>query len=201
MRRGVFGGSFDPVHVGHIELARLCADRAGLDVVDFVPAARQPLKRHGPRAANHHRLEMLKLALAGLPRFEPCDMELTRGGVSYTVDTLRELHDRHAGDDLFFLMGADALRDLPNWREPAEILRLARPLVVARQGEPLPDWRLLAGLVDEQRLEEFRHGLITDVVAPVSSSEVRRRLAAGETVEGMLAPTVIDYIRAHGLYQ
>ncbi len=201
MRRGLFGGSFDPVHVGHVQLAELAAAHARLDMVDFVPAARQPFKQHGPRADDQHRLAMLALALAEHPRLEVCDIEIARGGVSYTVDTLRELHRRHPEDELFFLMGADALRDLPQWREPREILRLALPLVVARVGEPAPDWRLLAPLVDAARLDEIRRGMIAETVAHVSSSEIRLRLAAGESVERMLAPAVADYIRQHALYQ
>lgn len=201
MRRGVYGGSFDPVHVGHVQLAELAAQRARLDVVDFVPAAKQPFKRRGPQASDHDRLAMLALALADQPRLEVCDLEITRGGVSYTVDTLRELHRRHPGDELYFLMGADSLQDLPQWREPDEILRLARPIVVARRGEPAPDWQVLAPLVDESQMEDIRRGMIAEMVAHVSSSEVRRRLASGETVEGMLAPAVAHYIRQHRLYQ
>lgn len=201
VRRGVYGGSFDPVHVGHVQLAELAAQHAGLDVVVFVPAAMQPFKRQGPGAEDDHRMAMLALALENHPTLEACDIEIARGGVSYTVDTLRELQRRHPEDKLYFLMGADSLHDLPQWREPEEILRLALPIVVAREGEPAPDWRVLAPLVDESRIEEIRHGMIAETVAHVSSSEVRRRLASGETIEGMLAPAVADYIRQHGLYQ
>ena len=158
------------------------------------------LRRCGLKSTPH-RLAMLALALADHPQLEVCEIEIARGGVSYTADTLRELHRRHPEEELYFLMGADALRDLPQWREPEEILRLALPLVVARVGEPPPDWRVLAPLVDEGRLDSIRQGMIADVVvAPVSSSEVRRRLAAGEQVDGMLAPAVADYIRQHRLY-
>ncbi|MEQ8849115.1 nicotinate-nucleotide adenylyltransferase [Botrimarina sp.] len=187
MRLGVFGGSFDPVHVGHLRLAGCCCDQAGLDAVWFVPAAVQPFKAEGPVASDPQRCEMLRLAIASEPRFGVSTIEIDRGGVSYSVDTLRELHAARPGDQLFFLMGADTLRDLPGWREPDEVLRLATPLVVQRPGEAPPD-----SAVD--------HVLVTMPPIDISSSEVRRRLAAGEPVDGLLPPAVLEYIRQNGLY-
>ncbi|MEN0111436.1 MAG: nicotinate (nicotinamide) nucleotide adenylyltransferase, partial [Planctomycetota bacterium] len=127
MRLGVFGGSFDPVHIGHVRLARACRDQASLDRVWFVPAATQPHKPGGPVASGEDRLAMLRLALADEPGLEASPIELDRGGVSYTVETLRAIAESQPAAELFFLMGADTLRDLPNWREPGEVLRLATP--------------------------------------------------------------------------
>ncbi len=157
-RLGIFGGSFDPVHFGHLELARACHDQANLDEVWFTPTAIQPLKHGGPQATDNQRIEMLRLAIESDetesiapgrghhreamvgPRlnWRVCTLEIDRGGYSYTVDTLRQLQIELPETELFFLMGADALRDVPTWKEPAEIFRMAKPLVVARAGEPRP---------------------------------------------------------------
>jgi nicotinate-nucleotide adenylyltransferase len=200
MRRGIYGGSFDPVHVGHVELARAALDRARLDRVDFVPAALQPLKSTGPQASDADRLAMLELALADDPHLGVCDLEIRRGGYSYTVETLRQLHDAHPDDELYFLMGADSLHDLPKWREPAEICRLALPVVVARQGEPTPDLSLLAGLVTTERLKAIRAAMIATPVSHVSSTDIRHRLATGQEIRGLVDPRVEEYIKTHGLY-
>ena len=134
MRIGVFGGSFDPVHLGHLLLAECCWRQAALDRVLFVPAAQQPHKPQAPRGGDADRVAMLRLAIAGRPEFDVSTIEIDRGGVSYTVDTLRALRAAEPDAELFFLMGADSLADLPQWREPAAICELATPLVVRRAG-------------------------------------------------------------------
>jgi nicotinate-nucleotide adenylyltransferase len=226
---GIFGGSFDPVHLGHLELARACHEQAGLDEVWFTPTAIQPLKHGGPQASNAHRIEMLQLAIESYstnanepsrggstgapgdrllpgtgsaeirPRFDwrVCTLEIDRGGYSYTVDTLRRIHEELPDAKLFFLMGADALRDVPTWKEPTEIFRLAKPLVVARAGEPAPDLSAIAPLCPAENPPQH-------VAMPpinISSSEIRRRIAAGETLQGLLPQAVADYIERHGLYR
>jgi nicotinate-nucleotide adenylyltransferase len=206
-RLGIFGGSFDPVHFGHLELARACHEQAKLDEVWFMPTAIQPLKQGGPQASDDHRVEMLQLAIdnlesePGRPRpqrnFRVCTLEIDRGGYSYTVDTLRQIHEELPEARLFFLMGADALRDVPNWKEPAEIFRLARPLVVARAGEPAPDLSAIASLCTAENPPQ--HVAMRPI--NISSSEIRRRVAAGETLEGLLPQSVAEYIGARGLYR
>jgi nicotinate-nucleotide adenylyltransferase len=205
MRLGIFGGSFDPVHHGHLALARACQAQTGPDEVWFTPTAVQPLKQGGPQASDAQRVEMLKLAIEsepaepGRPRsdWRVCTLEIDRGGFSYTVDTLRQIHDELPEAELFFLMGADALRDVPHWKEPAEIFRLATPLVVSRPGADLPDLAALTPLCTKgtqpQRIE----------MQPIdaSSSEIRRRIAASEPIDGLTAPAVVEYIQAHGLYR
>src|SRR3954469_1392668 len=103
MRLGIFGGSFDPVHNAHLAIARACQRQAELDEVWFTPTAIQPLKRHGPRASNAHRMEMLRLAIGSEPSWRVCKIEIDRGGLSYTVDTLRQIHEELPGTDMFFL--------------------------------------------------------------------------------------------------
>ena len=141
MRLGVFGGSFDPVHTGHLVLADSCAEQAALDAVWFVPTAKQPLKPTGPQASDDDRLAMLRLALATRPRFEVSDLEIKRGGVSYTVDTLATIAADSLGAELFFLMGADSLADLPQWHRPTKICELATLLVVRPRGSPRTQFR------------------------------------------------------------
>ena len=134
MRLGIFGGSFDPVHYGHLLLAETCREACRLDEVWLIPAAVPPHKRDREISPARQRIDMLELALAGNDHLRVSTLEIDRGGVSYTVDTLRAIKDDRPAADLFFLMGADSLRDLSTWREPAEICRLAYPLVVRRSG-------------------------------------------------------------------
>src|SRR3712207_5576514 len=137
MRIGVFGGTFDPVHLGHLILAEQCREQAQLDQVWFIPAARPPHKQDRPLTPFAQRLEMLALALAGHPAFRADDLEKDRPGPSYTVDTLEEVRRRQPGQELELLIGSDCLPDLPRWREPVRILELAGLLVVARPGWPV----------------------------------------------------------------
>src|SRR5436305_1361691 len=123
MRLGLFGGTFDPIHLGHLILAEQCRESCGLDRVWFVVAGTPPHKPEG-RTAVAHRLEMARIAIAGHPAFVVSDIEATRPGPHYSVETLEAVHHGHPQDDLFFLIGADSLVDLPMWREPERIARL-----------------------------------------------------------------------------
>ncbi|MGL4512874.1 MAG: nicotinate-nucleotide adenylyltransferase [Lacipirellulaceae bacterium] len=192
MRIGLFGGSFDPVHNGHLRLAACCRDQSRLHEVWLVPAAVQPHKPGGPVASDADRVAMLRLAVDGLAGLKVLTLEIDRGGVSYTIDTLRAVQHERPDAELFFVMGADTLHDLPDWREPRAVLALATPLVAHRPGEPPPDFAKLGGLVDAARLAAFREHLVEMPATELSSSEVRRRLAAGEAVEGMLPPPVVE---------
>jgi nicotinate-nucleotide adenylyltransferase len=200
MRIGVFGGSFDPVHWGHLRLAECCWQQAKLDRVEFVPAAQQPHKPAGPVASPADRVAMLRLALAQRPEFAVSTVELDRGGVSYTADTLRELHERQPADQLYFLMGADSLADLPNWREPAEICNVATPLVVHRPGAAEPNFDALRPLVSAKRLAEIRSVQVEMPATPVSSSQIRRLIAEGGDWQSLVPVAVADYIVQRRLY-
>jgi nicotinate-nucleotide adenylyltransferase len=208
---GIFGGSFDPVHLGHLELARACYDQVRLDEVWFTPTAIQPLKHGGPQASDAHRIEMLKLAIEdpacgpgrSRPRQSPrlnwrvCTLEIDRGGYSYTIDTLRQIHEELPESKLYFLMGADSLRDVPTWKEPAEIFRLATPLVVARAGESPPDLSAIVPLCPAENPPQR----VAMQPINVSSSDIRRRIVARESIEHLVPPSVADYIAAHKLYR
>jgi nicotinate-nucleotide adenylyltransferase len=197
MRLGIFGGSFDPVHNGHLALARACQRQAALDEVWFTPAATQPLKQPGPHANDSHRLAMLELATAAEPGWKLCRLEIERGGVSYTVDTLRTIHAERPGDSLFVLFGGDALSDLHHWKEPAEIFCLATPLVVRRAGEAPSNLATLNELCTAGNSPRP----IDMPPVDVSSSEIRRRIAAGEPIDALVPLEVGRYITQHGLYR
>jgi nicotinate-nucleotide adenylyltransferase len=200
MRIGVFGGSFDPVHLGHLRLADCCWRQAALDRVDFIPAARQPHKPHGPVAPEAERVAMLRRAVADRDEFHVSTIEIDRGGPSYTVETLRQFRAQQPGDDLFFLMGADSLADFPNWREPRAICDLATLLVVRRSGAAEPDFDALRPLLSDDRLAEIRSAQIEMPATPISSSQVRRLIAERGQWRSLVPAAVADYIVEGQLY-
>ena len=200
MRLGIFGGSFDPVHRGHTVLANCCWEQAQLDTVWFVPAASQPLKPQGPRAADEHRLAMLEIVAKTREEFQVSKLELERGGISYTVDTLEAIGEELPEAELFFPMGADSLADLPRWHRAKEVCQMAVPLVVHRADSPQPDFEALAAILPTERIELIRASQIEMPLTPISSTQIRRAIAAGESWEDCVLPEVAEYIRQHGLY-
>ena len=137
MRLGVFGGTFDPIHNGHLMVAEQCRDRLSMERVLFVPARLPPHKRERPLTAPHHRMAMVRLAIASNPGFEASSIELGRPGPSYSVDTLRQLRQNQPEDtEMFFIMGADSLNDLASWHNPAGLLANCKLIVVSRPGAP-----------------------------------------------------------------
>lgn len=204
MRIGIFGGSFDPVHQGHLVVAECCREQARLDRVVFVPTAIQPFKQDRQPAAGQHRSEMLALAVGGNPAFEISTVELDRGGVSYTVDTLAAMRKASPDDELHLILGPDALAGLPDWREPSRILELSRVIAVERDG--LDD---MAAIVQAPRLatllgpERARDIVAEKVVVPaigVRSSDLRALVAAGRSIRYRTPRAVEQYIATHGLY-
>ena len=147
------------------------------------------------------RTEMLQLAIGGHEAFELSTLELDRGGVSYTVETLRQLTAERPGDELFLLLGADSLRDLPQWREPGEICRLANLVVVRRGGLPPLDYEVLREFVEPARRDFFRSLQVTMPLIELSSTEIRRRAAAGLSLRYRVPRAVEEYIRQQKLYQ
>ena len=200
MRIGVFGGSFDPVHLGHLHLASCCCEQAGLAEVWFVPTAHQPFKTAGPKASNEHRLAMLELACQDHCQFQVKRLECDRGGVSYSVDTLEAIRTAEPTAELFFLMGADTLADFPAWHRPAEICRLATPLVVRRGETSGPNFEVLRPFVSKKRLDQIYANQVEMPPMPVSSSQVRSLIASGRSWQELLPREVADYVRTHQLY-
>jgi nicotinate-nucleotide adenylyltransferase len=201
MRIGLFGGSFDPVHRGHLLLAECCWRQARLDRVEFLPTAQQPLKPQGPVASEADRVAMLRLAIAGRPEFALSLIEIERGGVSYTVDTLRRLRAEQPNAELFFLMGADSLNDFPTWREPAAICELSTPLVVRRAGAAAPNFDALAPIASAAKLDVIRSLEVEMPATPISSSGIRRLIAEDGEWRSLVPPSVADYIEDRALYR
>lgn len=188
VRIALFGGTFDPPHLGHLVVAGDVHHRLGLDRVVWVPAADPPHKRGMVGTPAALRLEMVRAAAGGDPRFEVDDLELRRPGPSYTLDTLREFRRRLPDAALHFLIGADALREFHTWREPDAIVALATPVVFAREGDHVRE----AGGVPAIQVPVTR--------VDISSTEIRRRVAAGEPVRNLVPDAVLRIIEREGLY-
>ena len=184
---GLLGGSFDPVHHGHLIAGRIAAEALGLDELRFVPAREQPFKqgRHGAPAAD--RAAMLDLAVAGAPGFAVERVELDRPGPSYTVDTLRALRARDPGAALTLLLGADAAAELDAWHRAEELPGLARIVVFGRPGAPMPTTPLITGTVEVPAIE-------------ISATEIRARVRAGRPIRYWVPDAVAEYIAWHRLY-
>ncbi len=185
MRIGILGGTFDPIHLGHLAAARAAIECADLDRVLLIPTGVPPHRPPAVASADD-RLAMSRLATAGDERFEVSDIELRRAGASYTVDTLRELHALHPDDELFLILGWDAAKLLAGWHEPDEVRRLARVIVVTRprSGSPATTSEILC----ERPTPD------------ISGSALRGKLQRGERVTGLLPEPVAEYIARHGLY-
>lgn len=199
-RVGIFGGSFDPPHVGHVRVAADVADRLALDRVLWVPARHSPFKREQDVTPPAVRLEMVRAAAALDPRFEVDARELDRPGPSYTVDTLEEIRRERPEAELFLILGADQFAAFPRWREPERILRLASLAVMDRDG--MAARTLLAPAVQASVPEVAAGAVFVPVGAvDVSSTGVRDAVARGADPAGLVPPAVADVIRARGLYR
>lgn len=201
MRIGIFGGTFDPIHFGHLLLAESCREQLRLDEVWFVPAAIPPHKRDQHLSTPAARTEMLKLAMGGNEAFRVSEIELLREGVSYTVDTLAEVRRQRPEAELFLLVGADTLHDLPNWREPERVCTLAVPTAVCRPGSPEPSYDAVAKLVTRERLAEIQSHRVDMPPIGISSRDLRRRAAEGLSLRYQTPRAVEKYIETHGLYR
>jgi nicotinate-nucleotide adenylyltransferase len=198
---GIYGGSFDPVHFGHLLVAECCREQCRLDEVWFVPAAISPHKQHTVAAEAHHRVEMLTLAVGGHESFRVSTIEVDRGGVSYTVDTLEQIHTEDPDRELFLILGADSLADLPTWREPRRICELALPVVVRRAYSPEPDFSVLGEFMLPDRIAAAQAAQVSMPAIGISSTELRERVAAGKSIRYRTPRAVEKYIETQGLYR
>lgn len=189
MKLGIYGGSFDPVHLGHLLVAQAAVEELGLDRLFFIPAARSPFKSEIPPAPDALRLQLLRLALAGKANCEVDAQEIRRGGTSYTIDTLRDYAKRFPDAKLFYLIGADNAAKLNEWREPIELAKLAEFVAVPRPGE-------VAAVFPPP----FRGRTLRGFPCTVSSSEIRARVKAGLTVETLMPAAVAEAIHAAKVY-
>jgi nicotinate-nucleotide adenylyltransferase len=196
IRLGLLGGTFDPPHYGHLLAAQEVAWRLNIDRVLFLPARQNPLKRGEASSSAEDRCEMVALAVADNPSFELSRLDLDRPPPSYTADLLRALQSPE--HELFFLVGADILPELPKWREPQQIVQLARLVVVNRPGAPPPDLERVETVLPGVR-ERVERVQIPGV--DVSSREIRKRVAAGRPIRYLTPPAVERYIIDRRLYR
>ena len=191
MKICLFGGTFDPPHIGHLLIAQTVCEAEGFDKVVFIPANRSPNKKVA--TLQKDRVDMLELAVEGNPNFEISDLEIRRGGVSYTIDTLRAFKDElvDENDEISYLIGSDSLLDFKNWKEPREIIEKSNVIVAIRPGfrpSDIPSW-LLHG-VHFANIPRFE----------ISSSNIRKRWAEDKTIRYMVTLPVWEYINKHNLY-
>ena len=188
MRIGVFGGSFDPIHIGHLAVAAAATEQLELALVHFMPAGQQPFKLTGHAAGPEDRAVMVGLAIRDEPRFVLDRRELDRKGPSYTIDSLRELRDEFPSDELCFLVGADAVHDLPAWKEATRLVDLATIVAFARPGASLPESDLVSRTIQVPAVD-------------VSATQVRDLAMAGRSIRGLVPELVAEYIEQHSLYR
>jgi nicotinate-nucleotide adenylyltransferase len=192
MKLGVFGGTFDPVHHGHLIVAEYVRERVGLDRVLFVPTMISPHKVDAAMTSPAHRLAMLRAGVKPNPFFQVSDMEIERGGVSYTVDTLRAMGEENARDEFFLLIGADNMAEFRTWKHPGEIGKRATLVVMNRPG--------FAGVAADPSLPKD----VIQCAVPsidISATEIRRRVQKGLTISYLVPPSVARYIDRHRLYR
>ena len=198
MNIGVLGGTFDPIHIGHLALAEEVRGRLGLAEVLFVPAGQPYLKADTPISAAEHRLQMVRLAIANKPYFRLSTIEIERAGPTYTVDTIAELKRQLSSEDeLYFILGWDSLEDLPHWHEPRRLVILCRLVAVPRVGCPVPD---LSSLETKIPGLSKRVIMLNKPEIAISASVIRERVARGLSIEHLVPEAVAKYIREHGLY-
>lgn len=188
MRVGIFGGTFDPPHVGHLIVAQDALDLLPLDSVLFIPARVPPHKQHENITDAAVRLRMIMAATEHDARFTVSDMELRRSGPSFTVDTLRELHEQHPRNELFLLLGVDQVHEFASWREPQEVLKHARLVMLTRSG------------IEEPPTGDIVHETLAVTRVDISSTLVRQRVAAGQSVRYLVPEPVEKIIAAERLY-
>ncbi|MEI7900977.1 MAG: nicotinate-nucleotide adenylyltransferase [bacterium] len=197
---GILGGTFNPLHLGHLFIGRAAAEAFELDSVLLTPCSVSPFKCGAPGLApGADRLEMVRLSVVGDPLFEPCALELERGGISYAIDTVKTLRERRPRDRFSFIVGMDALRELCHWHKINELLTLCDFITVARPGVDMPITAEALAFSDEVRarlLDKVIQGRLCDI----SSSEIRRRIAEGRSIRYLVCPAVERYIQNGGLY-
>jgi nicotinate-nucleotide adenylyltransferase len=195
---GVLGGTFDPVHIGHIMVAEEVGIRINLAKLFFIPAGKPWLKENKPIADAKHRVQMVRLAISDEPRFNILTTEVERSGLTYSVDTITELQaNLDPSDELFFILGWDSLAELPRWREPSRLIKLCKLVAVPRPDYPRPDHEVLEKLIQglSERIEYIDKPMIN-----ISASDIRNRVADGLTISHLVPGPVDEYIREHKLY-
>ena len=200
MNIGVLGGTFDPIHIGHLKVAEEAIARLDLPRILFMPAGQPWLKLNNANAISPvpHRLEMVRLAISSNPRFKLSTLEIERSGPTYTVDTIAQLQSQiGAGDEIFFILGWDNLMQLPQWHQPQRLVEMCRLVAVPRVDFPLPD---LPALEKELPGIKERVILFDKPRIDINASEIRRRAAQGKSISDFVPKAVESYIKEHSLY-
>jgi nicotinate-nucleotide adenylyltransferase len=198
MKIGVLGGTFDPIHNGHLIVAEEVRARLNLAEVLFVPAGLPWLRMDSPISAAEHRIQMVRLAIGNKPYFKLSTIEVERAGPSYTVDTIAELKGQlGAGDELFFILGWDSLAELPKWREPERLIKMCYLVAVPRPGYLQPDIKFLEATIPGLAQRVI---LLDTPEVDISGSVIRRRVAQGLSIAHLVPEPVDRYIREQGLY-
>jgi len=198
MKIGVLGGTFDPIHRGHLAIAEEARANLALAEVYFVPAARTPLKEEDSILAAEHRVQMVRLAIADYPYFKLSTVEIDRPGISYTVDTIAELRDKlGAENELYFIIGWDSLAQFVKWKEPSRIIQMCRLVAVPRPGYSLPDRESLEAAIPglSQRLI-----VLDKPEIDISATEIRERAKRGVSISHLVPEPVAEYIKKQKLY-
>ncbi len=201
-KTALFGGTFDPIHLGHTEVASYAAEKIGAEKTNFIPAKRSPLKVLSPAASDRDRFEMIKLAIAGKSDFEVSDYELSKEGNNYTIETVRHFKEDCGRDaEIYWLMGADTIDELVRWYRVAELIDECNLCAMYRAGCEKPDFTRFEKVWGAERVEKLQANIIETPLIDISSSEIRSRIAGGEDVSDMVCPAVAGYIKKHGLYK
>jgi len=200
MRIGIFGGSFDPIHQGHLILAENCREQAALDLVLFIPCATGPHKTNGATSTDRQRCEMIELAIAGHESFQLSKIELERGGISYTSETLVELKQQYPDDELFLLLGDDSLESFDSWHEPQKICELSIPVVANRPGSGEIDLSVLEKYVSADRYQQICEVTVDSPMIEISSSNIRSRIEQEKSIRYLMPRGVERYIESQSVY-
>jgi nicotinate-nucleotide adenylyltransferase len=199
-RIGIFGGSFDPIHFGHLIMAESFRESMQLARVLFVPACVSPFKADKIPTSDKHRLEMLRLAICGNEAFVLDDREIQRGGVSYTVDSLRALREESPKAEFYLLIGSDSVVGFDRWREPGEVLSLAKLVVAHRGGQGAIQWGDVIRVANPDQLTEIQNRVLDVPQIEIASRDLRRRVREGRTIRYMVPAAVEAYIYEHRLW-
>jgi len=201
-RVGLFGGSFNPIHHGHLIVARAMAEQMELDRVIMMPSARPPHKQADSLLDPAHRGEMVRRAIRNDPLFSVSDHDLVRAGPSYTIDTVTHFRSE-LGDqvELFWMIGQDSLAELLSWRRVRELVDLCRIITANRRGGPPIDWDILAQTFSHEQVESLRAGLLETPVIEISSTEIRGRIKRGQPIAHLVPHPVAEYVDQHRLYK
>jgi len=198
----LFGGTFDPIHLGHTTVAAEAAEHIGAERIVFIPAKRSPLKSFFPEASDADRFGMISLAIAHNRKFELSDYELKKPGQNYTLDTVRQFKANFCSQAVIhWLIGADSVDDLPHWYKIIELLDECNLSTMYRAGFASPDFSKFKDIWSSERVEKLQQNVIRTSLIDINSTEIRRRLAAGLDVSNMLHPAVADYIYKNNLYK